>query len=267
MATPALVQRVSAHGRTWSGSGWLWIPHGRASPPPPVPSVLRPAFVRRQGDSLARIRAGFVVRWTTTTFGSQPAIGYNIYANTGAGDPINYSTPIATVYTLSYTTGALSYPGDWKLAVRAFNLYGEEKNLDCEVEIILDGNGNDITNRPIAPMGLRAFATSSGGIRVEWAYPKPLVTAKTPTGFNVYIGTGGTPNYSSAAATISYALGIASMFVANLSGLTDGTTYTIGVRAYNTVAQEPNTNTVNVTASATGPASVDGLSGGATVGG
>ena len=49
---------------------------------------------------------------------------------------------------------------------------------------------------------------------------------------------------------------IAGTFVANLIGGVNGTTYTIGVRAYNATAEEPNTNTVNVTALSVGPTAV-----------
>jgi hypothetical protein len=41
-------------------------------------------------------------------------------------------------------------------------------------------------------------------------------------------------------------------------------TYTIGVRAYNATAEESNSNTVIVTADATGPAAVGALTGTAT---
>ena len=116
-------------------------------------------------------------------------------------------------------------------------------------------SGNDITNRPSAPLAIRAFATAAGGIRVEWAYntinPSPI-----PTGFHVYQGTGGTPSYGSPVATVPFASAIAVTFVANLAGGVNGTTYTIGVRAYNATAEEPNTNTVNVTALSVGPTAV-----------
>jgi hypothetical protein len=237
--------------------------------PPAVPSKtpLRGMMVRRTGEAQARRPKGWILRWAPAPIvGGSLTIGYNIYANTGAGDPINYLVPIATVYGLTYTTSPLSYPGDWKIAVRAFNVYGEEKNLDCEVELILDSSGNDITNRPTAPTALRAFATVGGGIRVEWAYPPPLNPAKTPTGFHVYDGIGSV-NYISPVATVSWGSGIVNMFVANLSGLTGGTTYQIGVRAYNGTAEEPNTNFVTVTADTTGPGPVDSLTGSPTVGG
>jgi hypothetical protein len=93
-----------------------------------------------------------------------PAIGYHVYSNTGAGEAINYGSIIATVYALTYTTGPLSYPADWKFGVRAFYTGNglEEKNLDAAVEIILDASGHDITNRPAPPTGLRAFPIAHG---------------------------------------------------------------------------------------------------------
>ena len=179
---------------------------------------------------------------------------YQIYANTGIGDPINYGLPIATTGLLTWTSGPLAFPGTWKFGVRAFDpvTHLEEENLDAAITLILDGSGIDITNRPKAPMALRAFPTAGGGIRVEWAYntinPNPA-----PTGFHVYKGTGGTPNYASIAATVSFSAAIAGTFVANLAGLSNGVAYTIGVRAYNGTAEEPNTSTVTVTADSDRP--------------
>ena len=193
------------------------------------------------------------------------ATEYHVYANTGAGDPIDYSSAVDTTATLTYLTSALSYPGTWSFGVRAFDTVSslEEQNLDCAVTIVLDALGNDITNRPAPPSGLRAFALAAGSIRVEWYYP-PTSARRPPLGFHVYTGTAGTPSYTMAAATVSFSTGIANSFVANMTGLVDGMTYTIGVRAYNATAEEPNTTAVTVTAIATGPEPVDRLTGIAT---
>jgi hypothetical protein len=192
------------------------------------------------------------------------ATSYQIYSNTGAGDPINYAAPAATTSELTWTSSALAHPGTWSFGVRAFDTVSglQEQNVDCAVTIVLDASGNDITDRPVPPSGLRAFALAGGSIRAEWYYP-PTVGAKAPAGFHVYNGTGSL-TYGTPTATVLYATGIANSFAANMSGFTDGTTYTIGVRAFNAVAEEPNTNTVTVTAIATGPAPVDGLTGVAT---
>jgi hypothetical protein len=232
-----------------------------------------------------------------------PTLAYRVYSNTGGGDPINYGSPIATVATPGFLTPALTYPGTWSFGVRSVDLGSalEEQNVDAAVTVILDAGGNDITNQPPPPTGLRAFALAGGSIRVEWGY-RPTTPAKMPTGFHIYItsplpvggplrpasiirrdkgntrrrrgdggdvrwvpGAGGTGPYGIPAATVLYSASIWNSFVCNLTGLADGTTYTIGVRAYNTTAEERNTNTVNVAADATGPAAVDSLTATATV--
>ncbi len=245
---------------------------------------------RREGE--IRRGRGYLLRWEPLPLWGPaiPALGYHVYSNAGSG-PINYSSSIATVYGLTWTSGPLAFPDTWMFGVRAFDGGGEEQNLDCAVTIILDRGGNDITNRPIAPFGLRAFATAGGGIRAEWSYnvinPTPV-----PTGFRVYIGTvqtavlapvspisragrhgkascagsvkwraalGGGVNYATPAATVSFQAAIAGTFVANLAGLSNGVAYMIGVRAYNGVAEEPNTNTVTVKADSVGPGPVISL--------
>src|SRR5262249_29984152 len=145
-----------------------------------------------------------------------------------------------------------------KFGVRAFHGCGEEKNLDVAVEIILDATGADVTNRPAAPTGLRASATAGGSIRVEWHYPRTRAP-RAPTGFHVYTGTGGAPSYTTPVATVPYTTGIFNAFATTLSGLSDGTTYSISVRAYNGYGEEPNTVSVDVAADATGPGPVVGL--------
>jgi hypothetical protein len=184
---------------------------------------------------------------------------FNIYSNHGSG-AIDYTIPVATVYGLTWTSHPLAYPDTWRFGVRAFNNYGEEQNLDAAVTIILDSGGNDITLRPGPPIGLRAFPLAGGTVRVEWSYPV-LNRATVPTGFHVYLGTGGPPSYGGPPATVLFSSGVLNVFVCNLAGLTGGTTYQIGVRAYNAVAEEPNTVTVSVTADTAGPAAVDSLTG------
>ena len=90
--------------------------------------------------------------------------GYNVYSNTGLSDPIGYTTVIATVglSNSTWTSTTITAPGTWRFGIRAMNGYGEEQNLDCAVTIVLDAFGNDITNQPQPPTGLRAHATAGG---------------------------------------------------------------------------------------------------------
>ncbi len=153
-------------------------------------------------------------------------------------------------------------PATGNSRVRAFYYPNglEEQNLDCAVEIILDSTGKDITNRPAPPTGLRAIAVKGGKIKVEWSYPNPATRAKAPTGFHVYNGIGSV-SYASPVATVSYTSSIANVWTATISGLSDGTTYLFGVRAYNATAEESNTATVTCTSDAAGPEAVQSLMG------
>ena len=62
-------------------------------------------------------------------------------------------------------------------------------------------------------------------------------------------------------ATVPYSSAIAGSWVANLSGLTPGTSYTVTVVSYNATGLGPSTTGVLVTTDATGPAAVMDLMG------
>jgi len=273
------------------GRVWLSPPVGPGPPPSPFARFASVVPIHRDGEDRARRRRGWLLHLIPSPLGGQTSgLGYNIYSNGGFG-PINYSTPIATTTRLTWTSGPLLYPADWKFGVRAFDGYGEEQNLDCAVEIILDSGGNDITQRPAAPVGLRAFALAGGAIRAEWSYPFSTALA-LPTAFHVYLtpdtagvlapvtpvrssrhgkrpaggqvwrGSIGTSlGYQQPAATVLYGSMIANTFVCNIPGLMNGVTYLVGVRAFNAVAEEPNTVAVSVTADSVGPLPVDSLVG------
>lgn len=267
----------------------LWAPQE------PPNTYMRHAglMVRRDESSLRRQRGR--VQWLPPVplFGPPPGLGYNIYSNAGSG-PINYSSAIATAFTTTWTSGPLAFPDTWMFGVRAFDANGEEQNLDAAVTLILDGSGIDITNRPKPPFGLRAFPLANGAIRAEWSYntinPQPV-----PTGFHVYLGDtvtgvlrptspvhagrrgkwmpgsvtwkpaiGSGIDYAHPVATISYQSAIAGSFVANIPGLLNGVTYRVAIRAYNGVAEDPNTSFVTVTADSVGPTAVVNLTAVAT---
>jgi hypothetical protein len=247
----------------------LWLNRSIKVPrtsPPPDPISLYPTFrpAQLRGDQARRRLRGWTLINTPIPLGGpEVGLGFHVYSNTGIGDPINYVLPIATVFGLTWTSNPLTYPGTWKFGVRAFNDNGEEQNLDCAVLLILDSGGNDITRRPEPPAGLRAFAVAGGSIKVEWGYPS-VDRDKLPTAFHVYVGTGGVASYISPVATVAYSSGIAGTYAYTLTGLTDGTVYTIGVRAFNSFAEEANQSTASVAADATGPLPVDSLTGTAT---
>lgn len=187
------------------------------------------------------------------------SIAYNVYRNDGAGGPIDYSNPITTTTALSWSIGPLEHPGAWKFAVRTVRVEDglEERNLSVAAVLILDSSGRDASRRPASPTGLRVFPRAAGAIRVEWSF-HDANRARAPIGFRIYIGAGGPPNYTAAAATVSFASGRAT-YHADLFGLISGTSYFIAVRAFNEAGEEENAASAAATADAEGPAAVDAL--------
>jgi hypothetical protein len=176
----------------------------------------------------------------------------------GMGDPIDYATVVASVAGSEWTSAALSFPGRFKLGVRAFDpLTGlEEQNLDAAVELVLDATGNDVTGVPHSPVGLRAFPVAGGKVRVEWTCPCSDLS-RQPRGFHIYVGSGLIVDYSQPVATLPWSSGRFGSFSADLSGLTDRTNYAIGVRAFSAVGEESNTFTAIVMGGNTPLALVD----------
>lgn len=260
---PAAGGQPRRRGRTWVGGRF----GGAASPPPPPPVHATPLTARivyRRGERQA-IRARLGAGHVTIVLPPPPVpiVGYHIYSNNGEfGDPINYANPVATINSFGITTWTsfgLFYPATWSFGVRAFNQYGEEENVDCVVTFTLNSQGVDITNTPGPPSGLRAIQKANASILAEWTYLGTGVAAQTPTGFHVYVGTSLPLNYTTPTATTLYSSGIFNSYSATLTGLTNGTTYYIGVRAYNAVSQETNTVTVSCVADSVGPTAVVGL--------
>ena len=189
---------------------------------------------------------------------------FEVWQGLPDGSPIDYTaTPTATLRGLTWTSSALATPSSTRFAVRAYDpLTGyDDGNLDATVIVTLDSFGRDITSLPNAPTALTASPGPSGTLVLRWASITPPGSTNAPSGFYAYLGTGtGSLSYSTPAATVPYVSGL-TLYTATLSGLTNGTTYTIGVRAYNAVGSETNTATTTATASTTGPLPISSLTG------
>jgi hypothetical protein len=208
--------------------------------------VIEPAGGQRFGGTVA-ILAGLL---------------YHVYANDGAGGPIDYDTVIATTNTLSYVTDTLTGPAVWSFGVRAYDgdTHLEERNVDAVVTVRLDAAGHDITNIPAPVLALTGHAGKAGKAVLSWQY-QTSDPAKTPRQFNVYQGTSSV-NYTSPVTTVPYR-SLLRVFQATVSGLTGGTTYRFSVRAANTTGEEQSTSTVVVQSETAGPSAVIGVSGSA----
>jgi hypothetical protein len=192
-----------------------------------------------------------------------PTIAYRVYKNNGSGGPVDYTTIVAQTSSLSYAASALGTPSDTTFVVRAVDTANgnlEDLNQDARTRIRIDASGNDISAQPNPVLFIASKPLASGALRVRWAY-NPRGQGGAPTGFKVWITTGGSVNYAaSPSTTVAYDPNkqIFSVDFA-ASTLTDGTTYSVGVRAYNSTATETNTVSSAIIGQATGPTAVEAL--------
>jgi hypothetical protein len=188
------------------------------------------------------------------------SLEYKIYRGDYAGGPVDYTTPVATVSTLSYSPAPIPLGSTVRYAVRAYDTVTglEDQNTDATILIRTDAAGLDITGRPNAPSRLSAIATANGTARASWLY-STAGQGGAPVSFRVWLTVGASVNYAaSPAATVAYSPDLHA-YEATLTGLSHGTDYAIGVRATNAAGDETNVDSVSVTGLASGPDAPTGL--------
>jgi hypothetical protein len=204
------------------------------------------------------------------------AIVYYVYAGDSNGGPVDYSRLIGQTYLLTFDSVPLAHSTSTRFGVRVHSSVTglTEQNTDAQVFIVVGPAGEDLSNLPPAPVGLTVRAAKGGTAVVEWAYPY-LKLPSLPTGFHVYLTAGSTLDYATPAATVPY--GPASLpiafrrpqpgnYRATLTGLADGTSYVVGVRAYNAAGEEANTVALSVVGDTTAPLNVANLTATLTTG-
>lgn len=186
------------------------------------------------------------------------AIDYHVYGNGGTGGPVDYSTPLADVSALTWSSPPLAAGASWTFAVRAYDTTSglEEVNVDARASLALDAALVDVSARPNAPTGLAARPAAGGSIVASWGY-NPGGQGGAPQGFRVYAGTP-TVSYAAAVAVVPFNAD-ARAFSATIEGLTGGATYQVAVRSYNASGEETNATVASATAVTTGPLPVESL--------
>lgn len=164
-----------------------------------------------------------------------PLRGFRVYHNDGLG-PIDYDTVRATKseYDPAWTSDALDYPGTHRFGVRAYNEYGEERNVDVVEEAILLASGEESPARPNRPTGLKATAAADGKVELAFSYNAANEEAEC-THFHVYCDAGsGEVDYTTPIGSIDKLEHVLSHYAFLSSALTDGQTYLFAVRAATT---------------------------------
>jgi len=158
--------------------------------------------------------------------------GFRIYHNAGVG-PTDYDTVEASVseYASDWTSGALSYPATYRFGVRAYNEYGEEKNLDVAEELALLESGEESPARPNRPTNLAASPAASGKVELAFSYDSTEEGAVC-THFHIYDDAGsGQVDYGTPVGTVAKDDGPVTHYVFLSGALTSGVTYRFAVRA------------------------------------
>lgn len=191
------------------------------------------------------------------------AVHYRIFANDGAGGPLDVTTPVATVTpgTTWVVSPAPAAGEDWTFLVRAYDTVTglDDGNVEARVNISLDAGGTDLATAPAAIQGLGARAGADGSAIVSWAFPTNALGG-APTGFRVWATAGTSVNYGAAPTTTVAYVANQLHYSVTLTGLTDGQAYAIGARAYNATAEESNTLSASIVADDSAPSSPLSLS-------
>jgi len=103
----------------------------------------------------------------------------NIYSNGGAGE-IDYDTPVEMGVYSGWESDALTGPGTFRYAVRAYNWVYEEQNTEY-VEFELDADEAEV-NRPLSPFGLTVAPVADAEFDVSGYFDarRPTVHGRTP---------------------------------------------------------------------------------------
>ncbi len=128
-----------------------------------------------------------------------PLRGFRVYDNRGAGC-VDYDSPRSVLdeSALAWTSDTLSCPARWRFGVRAFNEFGEEKNLNVATELTLLGSGSPSPAGPNRPTDLAARAAEGGRVELTFAYDSTAEAAAC-SHFHVYAsGATGEVDYTSA---------------------------------------------------------------------
>ncbi|MEW4569306.1 hypothetical protein AB1L88_15685 [Tautonia sp. JC769] len=168
-------------------------------------------------------------------------IEYRIYANDGEGGPIDLSAPWKTTRAEDSVAGpSLTPDAHWRFLVRAYDrdLGLEEDGTDAVVELITDGDGNDVTLRPRPVQFAMAMPGEAGELVVLWS-SLWVRDARAASEFRVWAAADPGPiDFDAPPSAVVPVLGGKASYRVTVPGLTPGQAYLVAVRAANAVADD-----------------------------
>ena len=189
-----------------------------------------------------------VITWTApTSTGGSPITLYTITSTPG-----NITATSSTVTPT--TVSGLSDNTSYTFVIKATNSAGDSLDSDPSSSIIT-------FNLPGVPTGLSA-TSSTGAILLSWT--APANTGGTPiTGYNIYDASGNIYNSSTNAFVSDTGLiTTTSNLTINITGLTDGSTYTFSIKAVNLAGLSSAVSFASITLGLpTAPLNFSGVSG------
>ena len=182
---------------------------------------------------------------------------HSAYATMGLLDPQTSSrlTGLTPGGSFSYTTGDLT-AGEWEFLVLTVDTAGNFSDGITLLEIEFSGSPAVYVLHSPAPTGLDAVQLAGGNVRLDFnLYGKSTDTDRTITA-NIYHDAGtGTVDYGTIIGTVTNTQAATwTKHSYTLTGLVDGTSYKIGVRAVSSTGdEETNTTTVTCKSDASAP--------------
>jgi hypothetical protein len=182
-------------------------------------------------------------------------IVHDVFRGDDSGGPVDYTAPLGTTSSLSYTPPPIAPGATVRYGVRSRDTGTGlvDRNTDAQALVVVAPDGTDRSAAPAPPVAVRATATKGGTARVEWSWPGP---GTPPQGFHVYTGPPGAVDLDRPAAAVPVPRGAGpGHYRATLAGLAHGAARDVVVRAWNAAGEESNTSAARLVADAAAPGS------------
>jgi len=181
----------------------------------------------------------------------------------GQDGNIDYETVVAEmdVDDTQVTIAAQNLPPNtiWDYVRRQFSFCDLASEDSPVCTIVIDEDGEMSLAAPNPPVSLTIEKVAGAKMQLRWRYT-PIGEEISPTGFKIYMDSGGGFDFETPEDTVAYSQGRSGEHTWISGTLSHGQTYRFTVRSYRTGAGESaNTDFVAAAADSQGPAAITGL--------